>query len=164
MTLLSRKADYALLILSHLHQNPEGACARAVAEKFGLSRAFLANILKELCQKGFVTSHRGVKGGYVLARPAEDITLAELLVAIDDPFQLTACNHDGASESADGACSVSLTCPMRGAMAEVHSRLLAVLRGVSLSDLFRPARPLETFQPILGTLPLRDSLVGGLAQ
>jgi hypothetical protein len=49
-------------------------------------------------------------------------------------------------------------------MAEVHSRLLAVLRGVSLADLFRPARPAETFQSVLGTLPLRDSLVGGLAQ
>ena len=54
MTLLSRKADYALLILSYLSEKAVGGTARAIAEQFGLSRAFVANILKELCQKGFV--------------------------------------------------------------------------------------------------------------
>ena len=63
MTLLSRKTDYALLILWYLHGHPTGGCARTIAEHFGLSRAFVANILKELCQKGFVGSHRGVNGG-----------------------------------------------------------------------------------------------------
>src|SRR5437899_12970754 len=95
MTLLSRKADYALLILSHLHQNREGGNARAIAAKFGISRAFVANILKELCQKGFVDSHRGVKGGYALARPADSITLAELLESIDDGFRWTMCSPTG---------------------------------------------------------------------
>src|SRR4029078_12354471 len=90
MTLLSRKADYALLILSYLHDRP--GTARAVADKFGLSRPFVANILKELCQHGFVTSHRGVKGGYDLARPANSITLAELLETIEDGVRLTVCN------------------------------------------------------------------------
>src|SRR5207249_7549133 len=66
MALLSRKVDYALLILSYLRHRPEGGCARAIADRFGLSRAFVANILKALCQQGFVVSHRGVKGGYVL--------------------------------------------------------------------------------------------------
>src|SRR5882724_181631 len=89
MTLLSRKADYALLILSYLNEKAVGGTARAIAERFGLSRAFVANILKELCQKGFVVSHRGVKGGYSLARPAESVSLAELLETIEDGFRLT---------------------------------------------------------------------------
>ena len=58
MTLLSRKADYALLILSYLHQKT--GTARAIAEKHGLSQSFVANILKELCHRGFVAGHRGV--------------------------------------------------------------------------------------------------------
>jgi DNA-binding IscR family transcriptional regulator len=45
MTLLSRKADYALLILSYLHDKPVGGNARSIAEKFNLSRPFVANIL-----------------------------------------------------------------------------------------------------------------------
>src|SRR5205807_8446173 len=65
MTLLTRKVDYAILVLSYLHHHPEGGCAPEIADGYSLSRAFVANILKELCHKGFVTSHRGVKGGYV---------------------------------------------------------------------------------------------------
>ena len=91
MALLTRKVDYAILVLSHLHQNPEGGCAREIAARFGLSRAFVANILKELCHKGYVASHRGVKGGYVLQRSADRVTLADFIEAMDDPFHLTVC-------------------------------------------------------------------------
>src|SRR5438876_12299057 len=83
MTLLSRKADYALLILAFLYERPEGANARIIADRYGLSRSFVANILKELAGKGFLTSHRGVKGGYTLLRSVKEITLANLLDAID---------------------------------------------------------------------------------
>ena len=134
MTLLSRKADYALLIISYLHEKAGGGTARAIAEKFGLSRAFVANILKELCQKGFVVSHRGVKGGYALARPAESISLAELLETIEDGFRLTMCNPGSASS--DDSCSLTSVCTVKGTMAEVHHRLMDVLRGVSLAELF----------------------------
>lgn len=138
MTLLSRKADYALLILSYLHAKPVGGTARLVAEKFGLSRPFVANILKELCQKGFVVSHRGVKGGYSLARPAASISLAELLEEIEDGFRLTTCSDDRADHE---ACSLTAVCTVKGTMAEVHRRLIGVLRGVSLAELFDPAAP-----------------------
>src|SRR3954447_3329218 len=113
MTLLSRKTDYALLIFSFLHNHPEGGCARTIAESFKLSRAFVANILKELCQKGFVTSHRGVNGGYVLLRPTDEITLAELLENLEDGFQLTSCNSHEPKASGD-ECSVLHICPIRG--------------------------------------------------
>src|SRR5258708_6515364 len=91
MSLMSRKVDYALLILSFLDHNREGGCAREIAGRYGLSKGFVANILKELCSKGFVASHRGVKGGYVMRRPAESISLAELMDALDEPFHLAEC-------------------------------------------------------------------------
>jgi Rrf2 family protein len=142
MTLLSRKADYALLILSYLHDRP--GTARAVADKFGLSRPFVANILKELCQHGFVASHRGVKGGYDLARPANSITLADLLETIEDGVRLTVCNPSPQDHNHD-SCALSGTCTLKGPIAEVHARLLDVLRGVTLGELFEarvePARP-----------------------
>ncbi|MFO0807159.1 MAG: Rrf2 family transcriptional regulator [Gemmataceae bacterium] len=136
MALLTRKVDYAILVLSFLHRKSEGGCAREMADKFGLSRAFVANILKELCQKGFVTSHRGVKGGYVMARPVEGVTLAEFIEALDDhPFQLAACNQ---GTPGDG-CSLFIGCPVREPVAEIHRRLRAVLNGVTLAELFGPA-------------------------
>jgi Rrf2 family protein len=151
VTLLSRKADYALLILSHLHARPGGGNARTIAEKFGLSRPFVANILKELCQKGFVVSHRGVKGGYKLARPASSISLAELLETVEDGFRLTVCNP--AAHAGNDGCSLSPICTVKEPMAEVYRRLIDVLRGVSLAELFdknglRPS-PL-TALPVLG--------------
>ena len=79
MALLSRKVDYALLILSYLHHRAAGGCARVIAERFGLKKAFAANVLKILCQRGLVRSQRGLHGGYILARPAAEIRLAELL-------------------------------------------------------------------------------------
>lgn len=160
MTLLSRKADYALLILSYLHHAPDGANARAIAERYGLSRAFVANILKELGHRGYVTSTRGVKGGYALLRPARDVSLAELLESIDEGFKLTVCNgHPHVPAGADG-CSLEPSCPMKGPLAEIHRRLTDVLRGVTLAELFHPpaARP-EALQ-LLPLLTAREPAFG----
>jgi Rrf2 family transcriptional regulator, cysteine metabolism repressor len=135
MALLSRKVDYALLILSDLDRRP-GGCARAVAERFGLSRPFIANILKALCQKGFVSSHRGVKGGYVVARPLEFVSLSDLMEGLDAPVRLAECNGGPGPEG----CPLADECPVRGPVAEVHRRLCDVLRGVSVAELIRPCR------------------------
>jgi len=141
MPLLTRKVDYGILVLSYLPQHAEGGCAREIADRFRLSRAFVANILKELCQKGFVASHRGVKGGYALLRSAEQISLAEVLDAIEDqPLSLAACNEPPAGDG----CTLFADCPVKGPIAEVHQRLRAVLRDVTLGDLFRPRSPAGT--------------------
>lgn len=148
MALLSRKADYALLILSHLDGTPGGGTARAIAERYGLSRPFAANILKELCHKGFVTSHRGVNGGYDLARPAETITLAELLEVIDERFELSAC-------SGDETCSLAEVCTVKEPIRAVHRRILDVLQHTTLADVFRPnmnSTPI-THLPLLQMVP-----------
>lgn len=132
MALLTRKVDYAILVLAYLHQKPEGGCAREIAARFGLSRAFVANILKELCNKGFVTSHRGVKGGYELQQSAEQVNLADFIEALDDPFRLTECTG---MPPGDG-CSVFPTCPVRGPIAAIHHRIREVLRSVTLAEIF----------------------------
>jgi Rrf2 family transcriptional regulator, cysteine metabolism repressor len=150
MTLLSRKADYALLILSHLHHAADGGNARAIAERFGLSRAFVANILKELCHKGYVASTRGVKGGYSLLRPARDVTLAELLESIDEGFRLTVCNGHSDMPAAGDGCSLEHICPLKGPLAEIHRRLADVLRGVTLAELFdQPRAEVVQLLPLL---------------
>src|SRR4051795_9119400 len=119
MALLSRKTDYALLILLHLHQKRGESSAREIADSYHLSRAFVANILKELCQKGFVASHRGVKGGYALLRPAGEVSLADVLDALEDhPMSLAACNEPPAGDG----CSLYADCPVKGPIAEVHQR------------------------------------------
>ena len=153
MTLLSRKADYALLIVSYLLNKPEGGNARAIAERFGLSRSFVANILKELCHKGYLTSHRGVKGGYVLQRSMADVSLAELLESIDEGFRLTLCSTPS---HPDDACSLEASCPVKTPLADVHRRIVDVLRGVSLAEIVAPL-PVSPAPPGLPLLPLREA-------
>lgn len=145
MALLTRKVDYAILVLSHLHQNPEGGCAREIAARFGLSRAFVANILKELCHKGFVASHRGVKGGYVLQPAADRVNLADFIEAMDDPFHLTVC-----TEATDGdGCTIAAHCPVRAPLAAIHERIRDVLRAVTLADLFNGAGPVRRVEELV---------------
>jgi Rrf2 family protein len=147
MPLLTRKVDYAILVLNYLHNHPQGGCAREIADRFHLSRAFVANILKELCQKGFVASHRGVKGGYALLRPAGEISLAEVLDALEEhPLSLALCNETPAGDG----CSLYADCPVKGPIAEVHQRLREVLRGVTLGELFRSRQPAGTELLTLG--------------
>ena len=138
MTLLSRKLDYSLLILCYLHHKTTGACAREVADYFHLSRPFVANLLKDLCHKGFVASHRGVRGGYALAPAAAEATLADVLDALEEKrFRLAECNQDQPEQ----CCVLAVTCPIRVPIEEVHRRLRNLLEDVRLSDLFHTPDP-----------------------
>jgi Rrf2 family protein len=142
MPLLNRKVDYALLILCFLHHKAEGGCAREIAQRFGISRPFVANILKDLCQQGYVHSHRGVKGGYLLVAQMATRTLADLIDALDDTVQLAECNTD----EPEACCSLAAQCPIRVPIGEVHRRIREVLESVTLADLFQQSsmdRPLQ---------------------
>lgn len=147
MTLLTRKVDYAILILWYLDRRARRTSARDIAARFAMSRAFVANILKQLCHKGFVTSHRGTEGGYVLARSAGEVNLAELMEALDDSFHLAECNK----ESTAHPCTLTHLCPVRGVIGDVHSRIREVLRNVTLAEVFGKAdaegRTLVTSSP-----------------
>jgi Rrf2 family transcriptional regulator, cysteine metabolism repressor len=132
MALLSRKVDYALLVLSYLHHNPDGGCARVLADRFGLSRAFVANILKRLCREGLVASHRGIKGGYVLLPATMLASLADLMDALDDTFHLAECN----AELPRDCCPLYDGCPVKGPIAEVDRRIREVLDNVKVAELF----------------------------
>ncbi len=155
MALLSRKVDYALLILSHLHQNGESSSARAIAEQFELSRAFVANILKQLCSADFLTSERGTKGGYSLARSADSIHLLAVMEALDDPFFLEECCQEGSTDvpvesNPTAGCAIFRSCPIRGPIQHIHNKLLAVLQNVTVAELAN--QPEQTEVPvILGT-------------
>ena len=143
MPLLNRKIDYALLILCYLHHKTEGGCAREIAGRFGISRPFVANILKDLCRQGYVLSHRGVNGGYLLGQQTAERTLADLIDALDEAVQLAECNTD----QPEDCCSLAARCPIRAPIAEVHHRIRTVLESVRLLDLFEQSTPLED-QPL----------------
>ena len=94
MLKLSKKTDYAIILLTHLGEVNAPVSAQKVAEHYQLPYPMVANILKLLVSAGLIKSTRGQRGGYVLARPAENIILSEIIQVTDNPFTLVECIHD----------------------------------------------------------------------
>jgi Rrf2 family protein len=131
MALLSRKIDYALLLLVELMNREEGASARELADKFQLSRPFIANILKELCQGGVVESTRGVHGGYRLAADPQDVTIHGLMKLLEGDLQLVACS----GEHPDGECGLLEVCPVRRPLRRLHEKMVGLLSELTIAEL-----------------------------
>ena len=135
MLRLNRMTDYAILVLGVLHSR-QGVwlSSSQIAETAQLTQATAAKLVKALVAAGLVETHRGTHGGSQLARPVSQISIAEVVEAIEGPIALTAC-VDGAEEP----CSVQQGCFMGGNWNRVNNALRGALSSVSLADLFDPA-------------------------
>lgn len=91
---LTQEIDYAFRIIAHLAAN-EGQVVGAptIAEAMGVPSRFTLRILRKLNIAGLTKSRRGAKGGYSLNRPAESISLYDIILAIDGPIELSRCMH-----------------------------------------------------------------------
>ena len=131
MIRLSRLCDYGLAMLTHL-AGREGrqASASEIAEATGVPPATAAKILKALVRAGILASCRGVQGGYGLARPAERITVAEIVEALDGPIALTAC-----IDESGGDCGIEALCPARANWQRVNEAIRRALMEITLADM-----------------------------
>jgi FeS assembly SUF system regulator len=131
MLRLSRLADYAVVVMSHLATRPS-TCLSAgeLADWTRLPLPTVRKVLKLLSRAELVVSQRGVNGGYSMARPAEQITLADMVHAVEGPLVLADCvagHHEG--------CELELTCRVAPRWSPVNDTIEAALAGVSLSQL-----------------------------
>jgi Rrf2 family protein len=131
MLRLSKKTDYALLALQYLASDgaSEVASTRAIADHFDIPAELLAKILQRLARYGLVAAHKGVHGGYHLARPARAISVAEVVQAIDGPLTLTACSPR------DARCGQFAACTVRDPLWRVRDQILSVLQTVTVADI-----------------------------
>jgi Rrf2 family protein len=138
MLTLTRKTDYALIALAHLAQDPtRRSSAREIASQYGVPLPLLMNLLKLLTQRGFARSSRGPRGGYSLGTSADQISLNDIVQAIEGPVQLVQC-VDQPTSSANGeesACDLMCSCPVRSPIHKIHERLVEFLSGITLADL-----------------------------
>ena len=135
MLRLNRLTDYAILVLGVLHSRQDMLLSSGqIAQTAQLTQATAAKVIKALVAAGLVETHRGTRGGCQLARPVSQISIAEVVEAIEGPIALTAC-VDGAEEP----CSVQQGCFMGGNWNRVNTALRGALLSVSLADLFDPA-------------------------
>ncbi len=137
--LLTRKTDYALVALAGLARQPS-ASARDLAEQLHLPLPVLRNILKVLATHGLLISSRGPSGGYRLARPPQDISLAEIVEVIEGPVQLlTCCPPEG--DQPVPRCRLADSCLIKLNVGRVHDRLLEFLHDVTLDQIATDAAP-----------------------
>jgi Rrf2 family protein len=135
---VSTRGDYAsrALLSLALHADGEPTAVRDIAERTALPQPYLEQILLTLKGAGLVRSKRGVGGGYVLAREPSEITLAEIVSAVDGPIQA----GDFGEPHQDGACDHEGQCVLLAVWADVSAQLQVQLGAVSLADMARKAK------------------------
>lgn len=136
---VSTRGDYAaraLLSLS-LHGETTGpTTVREIAERTGLPQPYLEQILLALKGAGIVRSKRGVGGGYILAREPSEITLAQVIRAVDGPITL----GDFGEPHTGGACDHEGQCVLLAVWSNVGNAMRAMLEGFTLEDIAQMAR------------------------
>jgi len=149
MIRMTKQTDYGFVLLSELAAG-DGRVANApeLAHETRLPLPTVAKILKLLARSGVVRSQRGVKGGYSLARPARQISAAEIVTALEGPVALTVC-----IDGSPGECDREDFCGVRGHWQRINDAVEQALTAISLEDLAHPRR-VEALVQIGGTRAL----------
>ena len=136
MLRVTRLTDYATIVLAALAEEPERIhSAAGLAEQSGLELPTVAKLLKPLARAGLVSGFRGSAGGYRLARPADSISLIDIVKAIEGPLGVTECSGD------HGSCELEQHCGVRGNWRRINDVIAHTLRGMSLAQMLPGARP-----------------------
>ena len=144
MIRLSRLSDYGIVLMAQLAGRAGGAPsnAREVAALVHLPLPVVSKVLKALARRGLLVSHRGAKGGFSLARPPSEISVAEMIAALEGPIGLTQC------AAHPGQCVQEASCHVREPWQRINVAVHRALAAVTLAELARHPAP----EP--ATLPL----------
>ncbi len=131
---ITRQADYAIravLYLARLGPNQRAATS-TVAQEQRIPPSFLAKIISQLSIAGLLHTSRGARGGVSLAREPKDISLLDVVEAIDGPILLNECVGES------GTCTFEDKCPLHSIWSEAQVQLITRLRGAKFDSLVNP--------------------------
>jgi FeS assembly SUF system regulator len=133
MIKLGKLTDYAVAVMVQLSREGIGASrsAHQLADRTSIPEPTVAKVLKKLARKKLVESVRGAAGGYRLAGPAEEMSVCDIIEALDGPIAIVSCA--GANDS----CRAEPKCPAKGKWTPVNQAIRAALQAVRLSDMAR---------------------------
>ena len=128
---ITNQADYALRSMLYIAQYAESQLipSNKIAEEMQISRIFLSRINSQLVNAGLIRTRRGARGGVMLAKPAADISVYDVVTTIDGPITLIDCIADPES------CPLSPDCPYRTFWEETQNALIARMKAVSLQEM-----------------------------
>jgi Rrf2 family protein len=126
---ITRQADYAIRAMLYLSMNKtsERAATAQIAESQRIPSSFLAKIISQLSIAGLIKTSRGARGGVVLSRPPAEISVLEVIEAIDGPIALNDCTVH------PDACTFGDDCPMRPLWCDTQAELIAKLRSTNFA-------------------------------
>ena len=135
MIRFAKLTDYGLVLMTLIARDSAAAVhtARDLAAASRLPLPTVSKVLKQLLQSGLLVSHRGLKGGYGLARNAAEISVAEMVAALEGPIALTECSTD-----VSGLCDLERSCPIKRNQRLISQVVRGALEKVTLSDLIQP--------------------------
>jgi FeS assembly SUF system regulator len=135
MLRLAKLTDYAIVLLTYVARDRTHSVhtARDLATQSHLPLPTVSKILKSLSRGGLLVSHRGVMGGYSLARAAEAITVAEIIALMEGPVALTEC-----SAACPGLCEIERVCPVRNNWRMISAVVLRSLEHLTVTDMTEP--------------------------
>jgi Rrf2 family transcriptional regulator, iron-sulfur cluster assembly transcription factor len=130
---ITRREEYGLKGLIFLARQPPEKVflAREVSKVQKIPEPFLAKIFQQLSKAGLLRSHRGAKGGFSLRKPAGEITMREVIEALEGPVAINRCLLHR------GECGEETTCPLHEVWGEAQLHLLRVLDRTSIGDLVK---------------------------
>lgn len=143
MIRMSKLTDYAIVLLAHLARSTKTLTAQELAERSGVPSPTVSKLCKELSKVGLVLSHRGRNGGYGLARPAERISVAEIVEALEGPIALTECASPHKT-----VCGLEATCPAKASWDPVSRAIQDALQGLPLSAIVPSRTGAEEAAPV----------------
>lgn len=128
---ITRQADYAVRAVLHLAKagSAQRSATSAIAKEQNIPPSFLAKIISQLSIAGLLHTSRGARGGVMLARDPKDITLLEVVEAIDGPIQLNECVGDS------GACTFDKNCPIKPIWCDAQQELVRRLKSANFAQL-----------------------------
>jgi FeS assembly SUF system regulator len=135
MVRLGKLTDYGLVLMT-IFARGDGLplrTARGLAAESRLPLSTVSKLLKQLLQSGLLSSHRGIKGGYILAKEPREISVVQIISAIEGPMALTECSTD-----VTGLCNLESYCPIKSNQQIINQAVRGVLDKITLSDLVQP--------------------------
>lgn len=136
MLKLSKKAEYAILAMQFLAENPGNKLnAKEIASSLGLSFEFLSKTMQSLMKSGLVDSVQGVKGGYSITKSSGDISLMEIINATDEKIGIVDCMNNN-----DEECSRYQHCSIKNPMSKIQKLIDDVFINTSIADLVHDIR------------------------
>ncbi|MDV7339609.1 Rrf2 family transcriptional regulator [Terasakiella sp. A23] len=128
---LSKFTDYSLRVLIYLATKPdEISTIDEISKRYGLSKEHLRKIIHHLAKENWIESRRGRGGGVLLARPARDISIGEVVRSVEEGFNIAECFDPNKSQ-----CQIDGLCRLTGMLGEALNAFLAVLDQYTLADI-----------------------------